>query len=65
MSEIEVDPERYSSITALKHFPALPGCYEDFPAELDSRLAAQVDRGLDPHGLSGGHAHRLRQNPLL
>ena len=54
MSEIEVDPERFSSITALKHFPALPGCYEDFPAELDSRLV----RVLKARGIEHLYSHQ-------
>ncbi len=48
MSEIEVAPERFSSITALRHFPALPGSYEDFPADLDSRLVSVLKaRGIE------------------
>ncbi len=48
LSEIEVETERFSSVTAIRHFPALPANTADFPEELDARLVEVLGkRGID------------------
>jgi DEAD/DEAH box helicase domain-containing protein len=48
ITEIEAATQRYPSITAFRHFPALPGSFEDFPPELDARLVEVLrQRGIE------------------
>ncbi len=48
LSEIEVETQRFSSVTAIRHFPALPADTTDFPDALDARLIEVLaKRGID------------------
>jgi DEAD/DEAH box helicase domain-containing protein len=48
MAEIETERQRFSSITAIRHFPAAAGSYEDFPPEISPRLREIFERrGID------------------
>ena len=48
ISEIETETSRLPGITAFRHYPALPGSYEDFPPELAPGLVEVLRaRGID------------------
>ena len=48
LSEIEAETSRLPGITAFRHYPALPGSYEDFPPELSPSLVEVLRaRGID------------------
>jgi DEAD/DEAH box helicase domain-containing protein len=48
ISEIEAEATRLPGITAFRHFPTLPGNYEDFPPQLSPRLTEVLRaRGID------------------
>ena len=55
ISEIEAETARVPSITAFRHYPALPASYADFPPELSPRLTEVLRR----RGIERLYSHQL------